>query len=140
MVIDQDSNNSSINFNIVDEVPIWPGCYGLQPEMRGCFQRNVQANAKSLGIFPRDDLWVLYILLLAEFDYISELSKIIKWWIDLHFKPKKSTILCLLAALPEEFALRHIRHHQVAKLKKDWDWPTTREFKRYMWFQDQPKV
>lgn len=104
------------------------------------FQRNVQANAKSLGIFPRDDLWVLYILLLAEFDYISELSKIIKWWIDLHFKPKKSTILCLLAALPEEFALRHIRHHQVAKLKKDWDWPTTREFKRYMWFQDQPKV
>lgn len=101
------------------------------------FQRNVQASGRSFGIFPRDGLWKQYILLLAEFDYVSELSKIIKWWIDLDFKPKKSTILLLLNALPEEFALRHIKHHQVAKLRKDWDWPTTREFKKFKWLQNR---
>ncbi|KAI5968924.1 hypothetical protein KGF57_000039 [Candida theae] len=99
------------------------------------FQKNVQANTKAMGIFPRDDLWKSYISLLAKFGYISELSKIIKWWIDLNFKPKKATILCLLDTLPEEFALRHIKHHQAAKSKKDWDWPTTREFKKHKWIQ-----
>lgn len=104
------------------------------------FQRNVQTTAKSYGISPRDDLWRLYISLLAEFDYVSELSKIMKWWIDLNFRPKKSTILNLLNTLPEEFALRHIKHHQVAKLKKDWYWPTTREFKRFKWLHSLSSV
>ncbi|KAI5969072.1 hypothetical protein CANMA_001876 [Candida margitis] len=104
------------------------------------FQRNVKATTKSFGISPRDGLWQSYISLLAEFDYVSELSKIMKWWLDLNFRPKKATILLLLNTLPEEFALRHIKHHQVAKSKKDWDWPTTREFKRSKWLQSKSIV
>lgn len=53
LVIKGESNKSSINFNIVDEVPIWPGCYGLQSEMRGCFQRNIQAHIARNFRYPK---------------------------------------------------------------------------------------
>ena len=53
LVIKGESNKSSVNFNIVDEVPIWPGCYGLQSEMRGCFQRNIQAHIARNFRYPK---------------------------------------------------------------------------------------
>ncbi|WLF80031.1 hypothetical protein PVL30_003799 [Lodderomyces elongisporus] len=96
------------------------------------FQIHVKQSCNEFGIRANDTLWIKYIHLLDHVKSISELSKIIKWWVDVKFHPKKNTLLRLLAALPEDFAVRHIIHHEKVHSKEDWDWPTLREFKEYM--------
>ncbi|KAI3402852.2 hypothetical protein KGF56_004313 [Candida oxycetoniae] len=104
----------------------------IQQTAIGEFQRNVKTSHESFGIFPSDALWVKYINLLAKHNYVSELSKIMKWWLDIKFEPKKHTLLQLLAVLPTDFAERHIRHHEQANSKKDWDWPSMVEFEKHI--------
>ncbi|CUM65137.1 uncharacterized protein PRCAT00002764001 [Priceomyces carsonii] len=96
-------------------------------------------------IYPSDELWHCYILMLHSFDYISELSLIIRWWEDLRFRPSRKLLLLLLRSLPKEYGKRHIQH--MAKVRADsrnliststlkseqdilnWDWPDEDELR-----------
>ncbi|RCK57509.1 hypothetical protein Cantr_06038 [Candida viswanathii] len=93
------------------------------------FQKH--ARTRNVGLIPNEGLWWLYIKLLIKHDYVSELSKIMKWWEDLRFEPSKQLLLTLLSSLPKEFAERHIKHHEKAHLKRDWPWPSIDEFNAY---------
>lgn len=94
-------------------------------------------NDNELGLTPSNGLWRAYIRLLMNNSYISELSKILKWWEDIKFTPDKETLMMLLIALPEEFTNRHIQHQE--KLRKEsllyekmnWDWPTRQQLMDY---------
>ena len=94
------------------------------------FQKHVKTN--HTGLIPNEWLWGLYIQLLIRYDYVSELSKIMKWWEDLRFEPSKDLLLTLLGSLPKEFAERHIKHHEKAHLKRDWPWPSIDEYNIYI--------
>ncbi len=94
------------------------------------FQKHVKT--KGMGLVPNEWLWGLYTKLLIRYDYVSELSKIMKWWEDLRFEPSKELLLTLLGALPKEFAERHIKHHEKVHLKRDWPWPSIDEFNVYI--------
>ncbi|CAK9439001.1 uncharacterized protein LODBEIA_P32250 [Lodderomyces beijingensis] len=96
------------------------------------FQKNVKSSRDSWGIFPSNKMWRSYITLLANHEYVSELSKVMKWWLDIRFEPERKTLMELLAALPFDFAERHITHHEKANSSQDWDWPSMREFERYL--------
>ncbi|EGW31863.1 uncharacterized protein SPAPADRAFT_62474 [Spathaspora passalidarum NRRL Y-27907] len=101
------------------------------------FQTHVKADASAFGIMPDDLLWKKYIELLSKYQYISEVSKIMKWWEDLKYNPPKDVLVVLLSALPEEYAKRHIEH--ISKLKREtktvakpnWEWPTYEEYEDY---------
>ncbi|KAI5960939.1 uncharacterized protein KGF55_004206 [Candida pseudojiufengensis] len=95
------------------------------------FERHVRKDNVKTGIMPDDRLWFKYITLLAKFENISELSKIMKWWLDTNFDPQKVTLMQLLYVLPQEFTYRHIKHHEIAKSQKDWEWPTMEEYNTF---------
>ena len=101
------------------------------------FQRHVKTT--KTGIEPNEWLWNKYIKLLLKYDYISELSKIMKWWDDLKFEPSKGLLLLLLSALPREFSERHIKHHEKLQLKRDWPWPSIEEFNAFTVNRDTMK-
>lgn len=114
-------------------------------------RESVQSLNDSL-IFPSDELWQKYIKLLAKYDYVSELADIFQWWDKLNFVPGSLTLLELLAALPNDFALRHIAH--IEKLRSDsikttqanhttsdltpnnnrqnWPWPLLKEYQHFL--------
>ncbi|KAI5952804.1 hypothetical protein KGF54_003671 [Candida jiufengensis] len=95
------------------------------------FIKNVKKDNYSTGITPDNLLWFNYISLLAKFNNISELSKILKWWLDINFQPKKITLMQLLYVLPQDFSYRHIKHHEIANSRNDWDWPTVEEYNNF---------
>lgn len=112
---------------------------------------SVQSLNDSL-IYPSDEIWLKYIRLLAKYDYVSELADILQWWDNLNFVPSSLTLLELLAALPNDFALRHIAH--IEKLRSDsvqstqtnpttndstpnnnrqnWPWPLLKEYQHFL--------
>lgn len=92
---------------------IWDGMYAPQVAVHE-FKTHVKSGDV---VFPNDELWQNYILLLHKFGYISQLSEIMEWWVDLKFNPSYETLLLLLKSLPIEFAERHILH--ISKVKSD---------------------
>ncbi|CCE82834.1 Piso0_002584 [Millerozyma farinosa CBS 7064] len=112
---------------------------------------SVQSVNDSL-IYPTDEIWQKYIKLLAKYDYVSELADILQWWDNLNFVPSSLTLLELLAALPNDFALRHIAH--IEKLRSDsvqashtnpttndstsnnnrqnWPWPLLKDYQHFL--------
>lgn len=85
---------------------------------------------------PSDKLWQSYIAMLVQFDYVSELSTILQWWVQIEFHPSPETLLVLLRALPVDFATRCIGHFD--KLRKEsvepkgpalWAWPGVEEIR-----------
>lgn len=100
---------------------IWDGMYAPQIA--------IHEFKTYIGEIPSSDfLWQEYIELLSQYDYVDEMSEIIKWWEQLGFSPSPETLMRLLRALPEEFAKRHIIHgHKVGGVHA-WPWPDLAEF------------
>lgn len=95
------------------------------------FKLNVSEAFNDSKIMPSNKTWQLYITLLKDCDYTSELSEILRWWEQLHFVPSRDTLLTLLQALPLPFAQRHIKHWKSvpdsASSLQDWPWPNEEE-------------
>ncbi|EGV60055.1 hypothetical protein CANTEDRAFT_111859 [Yamadazyma tenuis ATCC 10573] len=91
---------------------IWDDMYAPQIAIHE-FKSHVAANKTVAS----GAVWEKYIEMLAKYEYVSELSEIIRWWESTQFVPQYSTLLALLRALPIEFATRHIAH--VEKVKRD---------------------
>lgn len=95
------------------------------------FRLSVSETYDDSKIMPSNKTWQLYIGLLRDCDYTSELSEIMRWWEQLHFVPEKETLLKLLQALPVPFAQRHVKHWrsvpESASLLQEWPWPTEDE-------------
>ncbi|CAX43249.1 ARP2/3 complex subunit, putative [Candida dubliniensis CD36] len=114
----------------------WDRYRGPQVAIRE-FQRHIKTT--KTGIEPNEWLWGKYIKLLSKYDYISELSKIMKWWDDLKFEPSKGLLVLLLSSLPREFSERHIKHHEKLQSKRDWPWPSIEEFNAFTVNRDTMK-
>lgn len=97
------------------------------------FKLNVSLTYDDTKVMPSDWAWQLYIGLLKDCDYTSELSEILRWWEQLHFVPARETLLALLKALPVPFAQRHIRHWRSvpdsASSLKEWPWPAEEDLR-----------
>ncbi|ODV80713.1 uncharacterized protein CANTADRAFT_88634 [Suhomyces tanzawaensis NRRL Y-17324] len=99
------------------------------------------SNDSTSSIVPDDTLWQQYIRMLSKYSYSFELSEIIQWWEKLGFRPKHTTLMLLLGALPLDHSNRHIRHvHKVRSdnermgieaKDKEWNWPTVEELEKY---------
>lgn len=114
---------------------IWGDLFASQIAVHE-FKLNVAESMASLKsvpglIVPSDKLWRSYIKCLIQADYIPELAEIIRWWEELQFQPKKSTLVLLLQGLPREFVERHIKHaHATGKTNGfllAWPWPGSEE-------------
>ncbi|CAK7903608.1 hypothetical protein CAAN1_09S01684 [[Candida] anglica] len=125
------------------ECMLWGEMYAPQVAIHE-FAKHVmtELEPRSYRIYPSDRLWQNYIAMLSQYDYVSELSLVMKWWERLSFVPSHSTLFQLLLALPEGIAERHIIHVEkvrasggeggVAASSKgdmiEWPWPTLTEF------------
>ncbi|KAK6459778.1 uncharacterized protein RJT20DRAFT_125153 [Scheffersomyces xylosifermentans] len=122
---------------------LWGDLYATQVVIHE-FKSNVQLDSSDVEfkIYPENKLWRRYIQMLGKYNYVSELSDIIKWWEALKFTPSRNTLMELLAALPEEYSYRYIQHF--AKIKEDsqrtggeiegitsWPWPSVSELRSY---------
>lgn len=134
-------NNSNI---------LWGDMYAPQIAIHEFKQNTISSSSiqnKEILVIPDNHLWQLYIQLLFKFDYVSELSTIIRWWEDINFSPSRETLLMLLQALPKEISSRYIQH--IEKVNNDsvklishseestitttkssiqWPWPTLDEW------------
>ncbi|KAG2731620.1 hypothetical protein G9P44_005207 [Scheffersomyces stipitis] len=118
----------------------WGDLYATQVVIHE-FKSNVQQDVSDTNykVYPNDKLWRKYIQMLAKFEYISELSDIIKWWEKLKFVPQQKTLNELLVALPEQYANRYIIHfttlressHEETEGCSSWPWPTLSELQNY---------
>lgn len=76
-------------------------------------------------VYPTDDLFCSYIVMLGKSHYQEELREVLPWMGRLKFRPKKLTLCALMAYSPEGKFLR--QHAEIVK----GEWPTEEELEAY---------
>lgn len=113
--------------NISGECILWGNLYAPQVAIHE-FKKNVKTKSYD-GIVLRNATWQQYIQMLKKYEYIAELSELVRWWEEIKFAPLRKTLLLLLSALPEEYSKRYIKHY--GGQGQLWKWPSQEDFDKW---------